>query len=70
MSDSIVIRNGTVIDGTRAEPVRADVAIENGRIIEIGNDISTGGAETVDAAGKVVDDIAKLSGHGIGCTAH
>jgi N-acyl-D-amino-acid deacylase len=54
MSDSIVIRNGTVIDGTRAEPVRTDVAIEGGRIIEIGNDISTGGAETIDAAGKVV----------------
>ncbi len=54
MSDSIVIRNGTVIDGTRAEPVRADVAVEDGRIMEIGNDISTGGAETIDAAGKVV----------------
>ena len=54
MSGAIVIRNGTVIDGTRAEPVRADVAIEGGRIIEVGNDISTGGAETIDAAGKVV----------------
>ena len=54
MSDSIVIRNGIVIDGTRAEPIRADVAVEDGRIVEIGTDISTGMAETVDAAGKVV----------------
>ena len=54
MASAIVIRNGTVINGMRAEPVRADVAVEEGRIIEIGNDISTGVAETIDATGKVV----------------
>ena len=54
MATAIVIRNGTVINGMRAEPVRADVAVEEGRIIEIGNDISTGVAETIDATGKVV----------------
>ena len=54
MSKAIVIRQGVVIDGTRAEPFRADVAIENGKIIDIGNDISTGNAETVDAKGKFI----------------
>jgi N-acyl-D-amino-acid deacylase len=51
---AIVIRNGLVIDGSGAEPVRADVAVADGRIVEIGTDIATGGAETIDAAGKVV----------------
>ena len=54
MTSAIVIRNGTVIDGMRSEPVRADVAVKEGRIVEIGNDISTGMAETVDATGMVV----------------
>ena len=54
MSKPIVIRNGLVIDGSRAEPLKADVAIDEGRIIEIGNDISKGEAETVDATDKVV----------------
>ena len=54
MASAIVIRNGTVINGMRAEPVRADVAVKEGRIIEIGNDIATGVAETIDAKGKVV----------------
>ncbi|MBT5459821.1 MAG: amidohydrolase family protein, partial [Rhodospirillaceae bacterium] len=53
-SNSIIIRNGTVIDGTGADPYVADVAVADGRIIEIGSDITTGGAETMDAAGKVV----------------
>ena len=54
MSKPIVIRNGLVIDGSRAEPLKADVAIDEGRIIEIGNDISKGEAEIVDATDKVV----------------
>ena len=54
MSKPIVIRNGLVIDGTRAEPFYADVAIDEGRIIEMGNDISKGEAETIDATDKVV----------------
>ena len=54
MPSTIVIRNGTIVDGMRAQPFCADVAVKEGRIVEIGNDISTGTAETVDAAGKVV----------------
>jgi N-acyl-D-amino-acid deacylase len=53
-SKNIVIRNGTVIDGTGAEPFVADIAIADGRIVEIDTDVATGLAETMDAKGKVV----------------
>ena len=43
---SVVIRGGTVVDGTGAEPVRADVAIEGERVVAIGRDA----ASRVDAA--------------------
>jgi N-acyl-D-aspartate/D-glutamate deacylase len=32
----LVIRGGTVVDGTGADPVTADVAIAAGRIVEVG----------------------------------
>src|SRR4029077_1731644 len=47
------IRGGTIVDGTGAPARRADVAIERGRIAEIGN--VTGAAQkTIDAAGRIV----------------
>jgi N-acyl-D-amino-acid deacylase len=49
---SLVIRNGTVLDGTGAEPVRADVAIRGGRIEQIG-EIDPGPPE-LEAAGNYV----------------
>lgn len=49
---TLVIRNGTVLDGTGADPVCADVAITGGRIERIG-EIETGGPE-LDAAGRYV----------------
>jgi len=48
----LVIRGGSVIDGTGAPPVRADVAIEGERIAAIGSGLS--GARTLDASGCVV----------------
>ena len=38
----IVIRNATIIDGTGAPPVEADIAIENGRIAAVGKIASRG----------------------------
>ncbi|GAB2448567.1 N-acyl-D-amino-acid deacylase family protein [Nocardia tengchongensis] len=35
MSYSLIIENGTIVDGTGAEPYAADVAVENGRIAAI-----------------------------------
>lgn len=50
----IIIRNGTVIDGTRAERYRADVGIRGDRISSIG-DLATAKADhTIDATGKIV----------------
>ncbi|MBV8951086.1 MAG: amidohydrolase family protein [Actinobacteria bacterium] len=52
MSAQLVIRGGTVIDGTGAPGVRADVAIENGRISAIGRDLE--GDEVLDADEHIV----------------
>jgi N-acyl-D-amino-acid deacylase len=48
----IVIRGGTVIDGTGAPGVIADVAIDGGRITAIGTDLQ--GDRVLDATGHVV----------------
>lgn len=49
----IVIRGGTVIDGTGAPPRRADIAIEATRIVEVGKDLGQGRRE-VDASDRIV----------------
>jgi N-acyl-D-aspartate/D-glutamate deacylase len=49
----LVIRNGTVIDGTGAEPFEADVAVEDGKITAVGK-VSARGREEIDARGKIV----------------
>jgi N-acyl-D-aspartate/D-glutamate deacylase len=49
----LVIRGGTVVDGTGAKPFEADVAITNGRIAQVGK-VSGKGAEEIDARGKLV----------------
>ncbi len=49
----LVIRGGTVVDGTGREPIEADVAISGNRIAAVG-DISGKGAEEIDARGKLV----------------
>src|SRR5215471_4372712 len=49
----LIIRNGTIIDGSGMPRYRADVAIEVGRISAIGK-IRDGARETIDAEGHVV----------------
>ena len=49
----LVIRRGTVVDGTGDKPVEADVAIDGGRITTVGQ-VSARGKEEIDAQGKVV----------------
>ena len=54
-SYDMVIKGGTVIDGLRTPRYKADVAIKDGKIAQIGGDLSAGdGVEVVDASGKVV----------------
>ena len=50
----IVIKGGTVIDGLRTPRYKADVAIKDGRIVQIGSVDASDGAEVVDASGKIV----------------
>jgi N-acyl-D-aspartate/D-glutamate deacylase len=52
MDAQIVIRGGTVIDGTGAPGRRADVAVAGGRIVEVGDGLR--GATELDASGQVV----------------
>jgi N-acyl-D-aspartate/D-glutamate deacylase len=53
MAYDLLIKNGTVIDGTGAPRRQADVAVKDGRIAEIGN-INEGAGKVIDAAGCVV----------------
>lgn len=49
----LLIKSGTVVNGS--ESYKADIAVENGKIIQIGNDIApTDNAKILDAAGKLV----------------
>ncbi|MFZ6003672.1 MAG: N-acyl-D-amino-acid deacylase family protein [Actinomycetota bacterium] len=49
----LVIRGGTVVDGTGAEAVTADVAVDGGQITEVGR-VSSKGQREIDADGLVV----------------
>lgn len=53
MSYDLVIKNGTVIDGSGAPRYRADVAVANGRIAAIGR-VDAKAKQTIDAEGHVV----------------
>jgi N-acyl-D-amino-acid deacylase len=50
----MVIKGGTVVDGTGAPGVGADVRIQGGRITEVGPDLPVDGAAVLDASGAVV----------------
>jgi N-acyl-D-amino-acid deacylase len=49
----LVIRGGTIVDGRGGSPFVGDVAIVNGQIVVVGV-VEGGGAETIDATGKIV----------------
>ena len=49
----LVIRHGTIVDGTGAAPYEADVAVQDGRIAAIGPNLPRG-AEEINAKGKIV----------------
>src|SRR5690349_10856234 len=53
MAWDLLIRNGTVVDGTGAPARRADVAVAGGKIVELGK-ASQGAKRTIDAEGRVV----------------
>ncbi len=53
MSYDLLIKNGTVVDGTGAKPRRADIAIAAGKIAEIGQ-VTEGAKKTIDASDLIV----------------
>lgn len=53
MAHDIVIRNGTIVDGTGREPFKGDLAIDNGLISAVG-DVEGAGREEIDATGLIV----------------
>lgn len=50
----LVIKNGTVIDGTRFPRFRSDIGVKNGKIAKIGHIADPGGAKVVDATDMIV----------------
>jgi N-acyl-D-amino-acid deacylase len=54
MTYDLLIRGGTLCDGTGSAGVRADLAVEDGRIAAIGADLPAGANRTIDAAGLAV----------------
>jgi N-acyl-D-amino-acid deacylase len=53
-SYDVVIRNGTIYDGSGGAPFRGDVAIAGGRIIAVGDLAHLRGAQEIDAGGQAV----------------
>src|SRR3546814_12900359 len=49
----IVIRGGTIVDGSGEAPFIGDIAIDSGRISAVGS-VSGAGREEIDAAGQIV----------------
>ena len=49
----MIIKNGTIIDGTGADRFEADIAIKNGKIVSVGELVGAAHQE-IDARGKLV----------------
>ena len=54
MEYDLLISGGSVVDGSGADSVRADVGVKDGRIARIGDLGGDSAAETIDATNKVV----------------
>ena len=50
----LLIRGGTVVDGTGSAPYAADVAVENGKIVEVGDLPGAHARRVISADGKLV----------------
>jgi N-acyl-D-amino-acid deacylase len=53
-SFDLLLRGGTVIDGTRAPRLRADVGVRDGRIAAIGDLSQARATQVIDATGRIV----------------
>ena len=53
MSYDLVIKNGTIVDGSGGARYRGDIAIDDGKIVSIGR-VNEKGDQTIDAEGHIV----------------
>src|SRR6266852_3829376 len=53
MSYDLLIKNGRIVDGSGGPSYRGDVAVKDGKVVEIGK-LSGAASQTVDAGGQVV----------------
>ena len=56
----LIIRGGTVVDGSGDAPYQADVIIDGNRITAVGRTV-TRGREEIDARGKIVAPASSTS---------
>ena len=54
MPHELIVSGGTVVDGSGAEPRKADVAVDGGRITRIGDLSGEEAGQTIDATDKIV----------------
>lgn len=54
MAHDLILRGGTVVDGSGAEPVKADVAVDGERIVAIGDLTGVEATTEIDASGQLV----------------
>ena len=50
----LLIRTGTIVDGTGADARRGDVAVKDGKVVSVGEHLDGEAAEVVDAEGRLV----------------
>ena len=50
----LVIRGGTIVDGTGIPRYKSDIAVKDGRVARISGKIQAGGAREIDASGCIV----------------
>jgi len=50
----LVIRNGSIIDGSGQPAYQADIAVHDGHIVAIGEELAIAGHEEIDARGQLV----------------
>src|SRR6516165_3112010 len=50
----VIIRNGTVVDGTGRPRFRGDIAISDGVLVQVGGIVEGEAAEVIDADGLIV----------------
>ena len=53
MEADLLIKNGMVLDGTGKPAVRADLAVQGDRIVDVGHFPGAGAGKIIDAAGTI-----------------